>query len=143
MKNIVLRLGGFHLEMSFLGSIGHLMSASGLQHILELVYAPNAVVHMLTGKAIARAVRAHLLVDAALNGLLLSNALGVPLLSQSNSEDREAEEAISEETAAIVDLHEAHILYESLMEETISVDEVCNTCYSKDQDSFRRKKMIL
>ena len=127
LKNIVLRLGGFHLEMSFLGSIGHLMSASGLQHILELVYAPNAVVHMLTGKAIARAVRAHLLVDAALNGLLLSNALGVPLLSQSPSEDREAEEAISEETAAIVDLHEAHALYESLMEGTISVDEVCNT----------------
>ena len=127
LKNIVLRLGGFHLEMSFLGSIGHLMSASGLQHILELVYAPNAVVHMFTGKAIARAVRAHLLVDAALNGLLLSNALGVPLLSQSNSEDREAEEAISEETAAIVDLHETRALYESLMEETISVDEVCNT----------------
>ena len=69
----MLRLGGFHLEMSFLGSIGHLMSASGLQHILELVYAPNAVVHMLTGKSAARAVRAHLLVDAALNGLLLFN----------------------------------------------------------------------
>ena len=56
----------------------------------------NAVVHMLTGKAIAQAVQAHLLVDAALNGLLLANALGP---SQSNSED---EESISEETAAIV-----------------------------------------
>ena len=110
LKNIVLRLIGFHLEMSFLGSIGHLMSASGLQHILELVYAPNAVVHMLTGKAIVRAVRAHLLVDAALNGLLLSKALGVPLLSQSNSKDGEEDEAISEETAAIVDLDEAYAL---------------------------------
>lgn len=55
------------------------------------MYAPNAVVHMLTGKAIARAVRAHLLVDAALNGLLLTSALGVPLSSQSNSEDDEAD----------------------------------------------------
>ena len=97
LKSVVLRLGGFHLEMSFLGSIGHLMSVSGLQHILELVYAHNAVVHMLTGKAIARAVRAHLLVDAALNGLLLANALGVPLSSQSSSEDEEADVAISEE----------------------------------------------
>ena len=26
LKNIVLRQGGFHLEMSFIGSIGHLMS---------------------------------------------------------------------------------------------------------------------
>ena len=129
LKSIVVRLGGFHLEMSFLGSIGHLMSASGLQHILELVYAPNAVVHMLTGKAIARAVRAHLLVDAALNGLLLANALGVPLSSQSS--DEEADVAIFEETAAIVDanrdIDEAYVLYENLMEETISVDEVCST----------------
>ena len=43
-------------EMSFLGCMGHLMSASGLQQILELVYAPNAVVHILTVKTIARAV---------------------------------------------------------------------------------------
>ena len=131
LKNIVLRLGGFHLEMSFLGSIGHLMSASGLQHILELVYASNTVVHMLTGKAIARAVRAHLLVDAALNGLLLASALGVPLPSQSNSEDEEADEAISEETVATVgtnrNLDEAYALYESLMEETISADDVCRS----------------
>ncbi len=90
------------------------LHASGLQHILELVYAPNAVVHMLTGKSAARAVRAHLLVDAALNGLLLFNALGVPLLSQSDSDDGEAEEAISEET---VDMHDAYALYENLMEE--------------------------
>ena len=36
-------------KMSFIGSIGHLLSASGLQQILELVYAPNAVVHILRG----------------------------------------------------------------------------------------------
>ena len=114
LKNIVLRLGGFHLEMSFLRSIVHLMSASGLQYILELVYAPNAVVHMLTCKAIARALRAYLLVDAALNGLMLAGALRVLLGSQSNSKDEEADEAISEETAATVgtnrDLDETYAL---------------------------------
>ena len=54
----------------------------------------------------------------------------MPLSSQSSSEDEEADVAISEETAAIVDtnrdLDEAYALYENLMEETISVDEVCS-----------------
>lgn len=33
LKGIILRLGGFHTEMSFLGCIGHLMASSGLQEI--------------------------------------------------------------------------------------------------------------
>jgi len=45
------------------------MAGSGLRELLELIYASNAVDHILTGKAIARAVRAHLIVDAALNAL--------------------------------------------------------------------------
>ena len=49
-------LVGFHTEMSFLGCIGHLMASSELQEMLDLIYGPNAVVHMLSGKAIARAV---------------------------------------------------------------------------------------
>ena len=38
LRRIVLRLGGFHTEMSFLGCIGHLMASSGLQELLELIY---------------------------------------------------------------------------------------------------------
>ena len=67
LRKVILRLGAFHTEMSFLGTIGHLMAGSGLRELLELIYASNAVDHILTGKAIARAVRAHLIVDAALN----------------------------------------------------------------------------
>ena len=33
------------------------------------------ILHMLTGKAIARAVRAHFIVDAALNALLITSLL--------------------------------------------------------------------
>ena len=55
------------------------MAESGLKELLELIYAPNAVEHILTSKAIARAVRAHLLVDAVLNTLILSKALGVSI----------------------------------------------------------------
>ena len=79
LRKMILRLGAFHTEMSFLGTIGHLMAGSELRELLELIYASNAVDHILTGKAIARAVRAHLIVDAALNALLYSAALGVPI----------------------------------------------------------------
>ena len=47
LRNILLCLGGFHTEMSLLGSIGQLMAGSRLQKLFELMYAPNAVVHML------------------------------------------------------------------------------------------------
>ncbi|XP_068708169.1 uncharacterized protein [Montipora foliosa] len=79
LRKVILRLGAFHTEMSFLGTIGHLMAGSGLRELLELIYASNVVDHILTGKAIARAVRAHFIVDSALNALLYSAALGVPI----------------------------------------------------------------
>ena len=48
----MLRLGGLHVEMSFSGCIGQIMTDSGLQEALETVYADNVVSHVLTGKAI-------------------------------------------------------------------------------------------
>ncbi|CAG2232857.1 unnamed protein product [Mytilus edulis] len=79
LKSLVLKLGGFHAEMSFVGSIGYLMSGSGLMNIFETVYASTAVSHMLSGKAIARAVRGHFLLDTALTALILSNIYGIPV----------------------------------------------------------------
>ena len=73
LRNVVLS------EMSFLGCISHLMAASGLQELLELIYSSNAVVHMLTGKGIARTVRGHFIVDAALNALILASTFDVPI----------------------------------------------------------------
>ena len=64
---IVSRLGGFHTLMSFLGSIGKLMEGSGLNAVLETIYGKNTVDHIITGKAVSRAIRGHFLVDAALN----------------------------------------------------------------------------
>lgn len=56
--------------MNFAGCIGLLMEGSGLQELLSLVYVENAVPHMLSGKAISRAVRGHLLIDSAINALV-------------------------------------------------------------------------
>ena len=57
--DIVCRLGGFHMLMSFLGSIGNLMAGSGLEDVFSLVYAEDTVIHMMSGKAFSRSLRAH------------------------------------------------------------------------------------
>ena len=59
--DIVVRLGGFHTLMSFLGSIGHLMKGSGFEEILGVLYGKNTVEHIMSGKAYARALRGHVL----------------------------------------------------------------------------------
>ena len=42
-RDLVLILRAFHTSMSFYGSIGHLMVGSGLQCILELIYAEHTI----------------------------------------------------------------------------------------------------
>ena len=79
IRSIVVLLGGFHTQMSMLGVIGGIMAGSGLQEVLECVYASNTVGHMLSGKAIARTLRGHILVSVALNVTLTSKVFGIPL----------------------------------------------------------------
>lgn len=71
INNIVIRLGGFHTLMSFLGSIGHTMAGAGLSEALQVVYAKNTVEHISSGKAVSRAIRGHLLVISALYTLII------------------------------------------------------------------------
>lgn len=77
MKGVVVRLGGFHMLMSFLGSIGTIMDGSGLAELLATVYASNTVDHMLTGHAFSRAIRGHLLVYAALGTIIGKHASNI------------------------------------------------------------------
>lgn len=69
-RRIIVRLGGFHMMMSFMGSIGYIMSGSGLKDVLSQIYAPLSVDKMLTGHAYARAVRGHFLAALALGHLV-------------------------------------------------------------------------
>ena len=50
IRNDLVRLGGLHIEFSYLGAIGHRMKGSGRKEVLELVYASNAVDHTLSAK---------------------------------------------------------------------------------------------
>ena len=72
LQRVVVRLGGFHLLLSFLGTIGYIMADSGLQQLLSVVYAENSVVHILNGHAYARAIRAHMLVSTTIGKLILT-----------------------------------------------------------------------
>ena len=53
------------MEMSFLESIKHIMTETGLNVLFSVVYAENTVPHMHNGRVIARAIRAHTLVDCS------------------------------------------------------------------------------
>ena len=70
---IFIRLGGFHLLMSYMGSIGYIMNGSGLEVLWGQVYAGNTVVHMMAGHAYSRALRAHFLTSPALVSFFTSN----------------------------------------------------------------------
>ena len=63
---MVTRLGRFHLLMSVIGSVGKEMESSSLSDVLETAYGSNSVKHILSGKAISRALRGHFLLQSAL-----------------------------------------------------------------------------
>ena len=86
LKEIMFFLSGLHTSMSFLGSIGHLMTSSGLQTMLKCVYAEN-LHHMLSGKAISRAVRGHLLVIASLHAITMSEMCDCPVITENGMEN--------------------------------------------------------
>lgn len=67
----LIRLGGFHLLMSFLGGIGYIMAGSGPKEVLSIIFAPNSVDKILLGHAYSRAVRAHTLLQVALSQIIL------------------------------------------------------------------------
>ena len=58
--------------MSFYGSIGCLMTDSGLPSLLELIYAEHTVPHILFGKGFSRATRGHLISTGVLSALITS-----------------------------------------------------------------------
>ncbi|GBM02352.1 hypothetical protein AVEN_31260-1 [Araneus ventricosus] len=72
ISKIVARLRGFHMCVSFLGSIGFIMAGSGLKEVLSSIYASNSVDKILTGHAYSRAVRGHTLLLIALSKIIFS-----------------------------------------------------------------------
>ncbi len=65
------------------------MSGSDLRELMEVVYAENLVPHILTfsGKAIARAVRAHILVYGVFHGMILSKVYDASLPGEQHTDE--------------------------------------------------------
>ena len=55
----------------FLGSVDKLMSGSGLSELLETCCGANTVIQLMSGRAVARALLGHMLVESALVTQLL------------------------------------------------------------------------
>ncbi|KYN10940.1 hypothetical protein ALC57_16910 [Trachymyrmex cornetzi] len=73
LSSIQVRLGGFHLLMSFLGAIGFIMDGSGLKEAFCEIYAENSSDKALSGHEYARGIRRHFLVQLALSELIFSS----------------------------------------------------------------------
>ena len=126
VSDIVIRLGGLHTIMSFLASIGHIMAGSGLKQALEICYAEYTVPHIFSGKAVSRALRAHQLVDLALNTVLL--------------------EAKADENGdiSLPDMEKLANLYGDLVSNQLTADDVCCQPILSDlTDATQSKKKIL
>ena len=115
LHSILPRLGGFHNLISFLGSIGHLMSGTGLQELLEVIFTGNTVPHIISGKAYARAVRGHFLIDAVLHTLLLSKVCGTKLILPCQDSDKANVDSL---LSGISDL------FDDLMSGTVTIEDV-------------------
>ena len=134
IRKIILRLGGLHTCMSFLGSIGHLMNSSGLQQALETAYAENTVPHMLTGKALSRAIRGHMITSGVLHAIMISQIYDSPISYTEEDIDGEeidrSEQEIDHSEHRLLEfakgskLEEISQLFELLMAGKISIEEV-------------------
>ena len=85
--NIVLILEGLLTMISFAGTITSLMKDSGVAELLETCYGKNIVKHMVTRKAIARALRGPFLVEAVLEETFMRSFL----MMHTNSSSTELE----------------------------------------------------
>ena len=74
LKDVVARLGGFHLLMASMDVIGNIMVGIGLDDLRAQVYARASVSSMMGGHAYSRALRAHFLTAAAIAIILLNKS---------------------------------------------------------------------
>ena len=88
LKRLVLRLGGRHICMNFLGSNGHFMPSSGLREVLETIYGSDIVPDMLSDSA-TRTSRVYLIVSGVLYATITSDGYQCPLQDQFSVEESE------------------------------------------------------
>ena len=67
------------------------MKGSGIENLLQVIYASNTIDHILSCKVVSRVVRGHCIVDASLHSLLAAKVIGVTLPAENTDTDRSME----------------------------------------------------
>ena len=111
--DVVLMIGNFHTQGSFLGVKGYIMTNTGLLNALSTVFGEKSVKKMFLGKSYERAMRAHGLVGSVLKKMLIQKV---------EDDDMYAIEAASELYGGLEEDSEAPFDYTSLNDSPI----VCN-----------------
>ena len=124
LRSAVVRLGGFHIQMSFLGSIGHLMKGSVIENVLEVLYSENTIGHILSGKAVSRAVRGHFIVDASLASVLTAKLLHVNAASDAEADLKVLANDTTMNCSSSNFVQELSLLMEQLLSGSITPAEV-------------------
>ena len=124
LKGIVLRLGGLHICMKFLGSIGHFMSSSRLREVLETIYGSDTVPHMLSDSAISRISWVYLIVSGVLYAKIISDVCECPLQDQFSAEESEKDLFSNKLPASKLD--KVSQVFDQLKEQNITSEEVAN-----------------
>ena len=81
---------------------------------MEKTYASNSVKHMLSGKAVSRAIRDNLIVDAALHVLLLAEAYNVS-----------CDDLMNSPTTLPDDIMQVSKVYDNVLLSEMSIEEAC------------------
>ena len=93
--------------MSFLGAIGFLMKDSGVSQLLETVYAPASVPHMLYGHAYARAIQAHCATLSALSTIILEE---MPIMEEEKNHIKDCLSNLSGNALSFSDLEKDQVI---------------------------------
>ena len=145
LHSVVVRLGaGFHAEMTFFGSIGDLMKGSGIENMLQVIYASNTIDPILSDKAVFRAVRGQCIVDASLHSLLAAKISCVTLPAENIDPDLSMEsediaitstddatkdaESVSTEVTQSHDVQDIDDLMNQLLSGETSTDDFEQNC---------------
>ena len=99
IKYTIVRLGGFHIIMNFMKTIGQHVDAAGLKDVWveSEVFGENTAIHMLEGKAYNKTVRGHKLAVEALWQILRGE-----FLSWAENNNRQVRKEMKESTDTVL-----------------------------------------
>ena len=137
--NVAVTLGGFHTLMNFMGAIGHIMRGSGLESALECIFSKSTIQHIMTGKAYARGIRAHLLIQTALVNIMLCHILP-------DEEKSETQSGLPDDVGIQLteeDIAELRAVFKKAWEQKVCISQWAETDSTEDDMALMPEKSLI